>query len=74
MNTKNICKNFEKNGFVVLPNFLSKSQVKNVFFQLNQLIDIPLKSINTSQKKKLTLDEKYLLLKKVLLNYFQKKS
>ena len=64
MNTKNICKNFEKNGFVVLPNFLSKSQVKNVFFQINQLIDIPLKSINTSQKKKLTLDEKYLLLKK----------
>jgi len=64
MNTKNICKNFKKNGFVVLRDFISKPQLKKIFFQLNQLIDIPLGSINTSQKKGLTLDEKYLLLKK----------
>lgn len=64
MNTKNICKNFKKNGFVVLRDFISKPQLKKIFFQLNQLIDIPLGSINTSPKKGLTLDEKYLLLKK----------
>ena len=63
MNTKDICKNFKKNGFVVLRNFLSKPQLKKIFFQLNQLIDVPLESINTSSKKNLTLDEKYLLLK-----------
>ena len=38
MNTKDICKNFKKNGFVVLRNFLSKSELKKIFFQLNQLI------------------------------------
>ena len=64
MNTKDITKNFKKNGFVVLRNFLSKPQLKKIFFQLNQLIDVPLESINTPSKKKLTLDEKYLLLKK----------
>jgi len=64
MNIKNICKNFEKNGFAVLPKFLSKSQIKKIFSQLNHLIDIPLDSIDTSLKKKLTLDEKYLYLKK----------
>ena len=68
MNTKDICKNFKKNGFVVLPNFLSKTQLKKIFFQLNQLIDVPLESINTSSKRNLTLDEKYLLLKKKILN------
>ena len=64
MNIKNICKNFEKDGFVVLPKFLSKSQIKKIFSQLNQLIDVSLDSIDTSLKKKLTLDEKYLYLKK----------
>ncbi len=64
MNTKTICKNFEKNGFVVLPNFLSKTQIKKIFFQLNQLIDVSLDTIDPSLKTKLNLDEKYLFLKK----------
>jgi len=64
MNIKNICKNFEKNGFVVIPKFLSKAKIKVIFSQLNELIDIPINSINPSLKKKLTLDEKYLYLHK----------
>ncbi len=64
MNIKNICKNFNKNGYVVIPNFLSKSQVRKIFFQLNQLINVPLDSIDTSLKKKMNLDEKYLYLRK----------
>ena len=68
MNIKNICKNFKKNGFVVLPKFLSKSQIEKIFSQLNQLIDVSLDSIDTSLKKKLTLDEKYLYLKKRIQN------
>ena len=31
MNIKNICKNFKKNGFVVLPKFLSKSHTCGSF-------------------------------------------
>ncbi len=64
MNIKNICKNFEKNGFVVIPKFLSKSKIKIIFAQLNELINIPINSINPGLKKKLTLDEKYLFLQK----------
>ena len=64
MNTKTICKNFEKYGFVVLRNFLSKTQIKKIFFQLNQLIDVSLDTIDPSLKTKLNLDEKYLFLRK----------
>ena len=62
MNIKNICKNFKKNGFVVIPKFLSKAEIKIIFSQLNELIDVPIKSIKPSLKKKLTLDKKYLFL------------
>jgi ectoine hydroxylase-related dioxygenase (phytanoyl-CoA dioxygenase family) len=64
MNIKNICKNFKKNGFVVIPKFLSKAEIKIIFSQLNELIDVPIKSIKPSLKKKLTLDKKYLFLHK----------
>ena len=62
MNIKDICKNFEKDGFVVLPKFLEKSKIKIIFSQLNDLINISLDSINPNLKKNLTLDEKYLFL------------
>ena len=60
MHIKNICKNFEKDGFVVVPKFLDKSRIKEIFSQLNELINVPINSIDPSLKKKLTLDEKYL--------------
>ena len=43
---------------------MGKSTIKKVFSQLHELIDVPIKSIAPHLKKKLTLDEKYLLLKK----------
>tara|TARA_Y100000590_G_C15704059_1_gene1007903 strand:- start:68 stop:862 length:795 start_codon:yes stop_codon:yes gene_type:complete len=64
MNIKNICKNFEKNGFVVVKNFLKKSEIKKVFTQLNDLINVPISTIDPSLTDKLSLDEKYILLKK----------
>ena len=64
MHIKNICKNFEQDGFVVVPKFLDKSKIKKIFSQLNELINVPINSIDPSLKKKLTLDEKYLFLKK----------
>ena len=62
MNIKDICKNFEKDGFVVLPKFLEKTKIKIIFSQLNDLINIPLDSINSNLKKNSTLDKKYLFL------------
>tara|TARA_B100000686_G_C16787026_1_gene975921 strand:- start:288 stop:1082 length:795 start_codon:yes stop_codon:yes gene_type:complete len=64
MDIKNICKNFEKNGFAVVPKFLAKSKIKKIFYQLNELINVPINSVNPKLVKKLTLDEKYLFLKK----------
>ncbi len=64
MNIKNICKNFEEDGFVILRNFLKKSEIKTIFFQLNELINIPLDTINPNFKNNLTLNEKYLFLQK----------
>ena len=64
MNIENICKNFKKDGFVILPKFLSKTQIKIIFSQLNELINVSLDSIDPTLKKKLTLDEKYLFLQK----------
>ncbi len=64
MNLKNICKNFERDGYAVLPKFLEKSKIKNIFNQLNDLINIPVQTINPNTNKNLTLDEKYLYLQK----------
>ena len=69
--TKGLTKNFitksgysKKDGFVVIPNFLDKSKLNKIFSQLNELIDVPINSINTKIRRKLTLDEKYLFLQK----------
>ena len=68
MNLKNICKNFERDGYAVLPKFLSKPQIRLIFSQLNELINIPIDTINPNLKKKLSLDEKYLFLQKKIRN------
>ena len=64
---KNICKKFERDGYAVLPKFLDKSKIKNIFSQLNDLINVPIQTINPSAKNSLTLDEKYLYLQKKLI-------
>tara|TARA_Y100000590_G_scaffold13002_1_gene15799 strand:- start:4032 stop:4826 length:795 start_codon:yes stop_codon:yes gene_type:complete len=64
MHIKDISKKFKKDGFVVIPNFLDKSKLNKIFSQLNELIDVPINSINTKIRRKLTLDEKYLFLQK----------
>ena len=54
MNLKSVCKNFERDGYAVLPKFLSKPQIKLIFSQLNELINIPINAISPNLKKKLT--------------------
>lgn len=64
MNTKKILQKFNQNGYVIIPKFLDKANIKEIFFQLNQLIDVPIKNSFKNNNTKKSLDEKYLLLKK----------
>lgn len=58
MNLDIINSKFKKDGYVVVKNFLTKTQVKKVFYQLNEMIDVCL----GKSDKKSTLEQKYLYL------------
>ena len=64
MNNQSLIKKFNENGYVILPKFLSKKEIKNIYFQLEQLINISLEKYPRKSKIK-TLDEKYIYLKKI---------
>ena len=66
MNNKNL-KKFEKNGYLILKNFISKKEINKIFKELHSLIDVCLENSNLKKFKKLrNIDEKYsLLLKKI---------
>lgn len=64
MNNQSIINKFNKNGYVILPKFLSGKDIKNIYFQLEQLINISLEKYPRKSKIK-TLDEKYIYLKKI---------
>lgn len=53
---------FKENGYIIIKKFLSKKEIKNIFSQLNNMINISLADI--SKKKFNNLDEKYLFLLK----------
>ena len=64
MNKKELLKNFNKNGYIIIPKFLEKKNIRKIFFQLNELINVPLSISVKNYNKKINLDEKYLMLKK----------
>jgi len=64
MSKKNLAKNFEKSGYLIIKNFLSKKEMDHIFSQLENLIDVSLEALNLNVKKIKSLDEKYLLLLK----------
>ena len=39
MNKKELLKNFNKNGYIIIPKFLEKKNIRKIFFQLNELIN-----------------------------------
>ena len=70
LNKKDINK-FHENGFVIIKNFLKKKEINKIFFQMEEMIDIPIKNI--SKKKFKSFDEKYLYLlkkNKILKSHF----
>ena len=63
MHKKKLYKEFWDNGYLIIKNFISKKDIKLIYNQINDLADISLGS-NKKLKKKISLDEKYLTLKK----------
>ena len=57
LNKKDINK-FHENGFVIIKKFLKKKEINKIFFQMEEMIDIPIKNI--SKKKFKSFNEKYL--------------
>ena len=63
MNKKKLYKQFWDNGYLILKNFISKKDIKSIYNQIDDLANISLNS-KKKLKKNLSLDEKYLKLKK----------
>ena len=51
LNKKDINK-FHENGFVIIKNFLKK-EINKIFFQMEEMIDIPIKNISKKNLKAL---------------------
>ena len=64
MNNKNL-NEFDKKGFVIVKNLFSKSEIKLIYSQLEQMIDTIIDYNGLPINKKITLDNKYLLLQKI---------
>ena len=64
MNNKNL-NEFNKKGFVIVKNLFSKSEIKLIYSQLEQMIDTIIDYNRLPINKKISLDHKYLLLKSI---------
>ncbi len=64
MSERKILKDFKENGYIIIRNFLSKKEISLIFSQLEDLIDISLRSMKFNPKSFKSLDEKYLMLLK----------
>jgi len=61
LNKKDINK-FHRDGFIIIKNFLTKKEIKKIFTQMDEMINIPISIL--SKKKFKNFDEKYLYLLK----------
>ena len=64
MNNKHL-KEFNKKGFTIFKNLISKSEINLIYSQLEHMIDTTAKYNKASTKKKVTFDNKYLMLQKI---------
>ncbi len=57
---KNITSEFKKNGYVIIPNFISKKKISKIFRELHQVINVCLESSRLNKHIKLKdIDKKY---------------
>ena len=64
MTAKKLYRKFWENGYVVIPNFLTKKEINKIFFQLNDIINQSLQGQTEKILKLNNIDQKYLYLKK----------
>jgi hypothetical protein len=60
MISKKDIKNLNKNGFIVIKNFIKKKNINNIFQQLDEILTFILKKNKIYVSKDTSLDEKYL--------------
>ncbi len=62
---------FNEYGYIIIKKFLKQKEIKRIFNQMDEMIDIPIKSLSEKQFK--TFDQKYLFLlrkNKILKSHF----
>ena len=64
MITKKHIKEFNDKGFIVVRKLITKKEIKKVFSQMNEILGNILDYNNIKFSSKLSLDQKYFLLKK----------
>lgn len=64
MKNKQLLDRFNKDGYLIIKNFLSNKEILSIFSQLEDLIDISLNSLKLKKDKFASFDEKYLTLLK----------
>ena len=64
MITKSKINEFKKNGFIIVKNFVEKKEINKVFNQMNVVLDTIFSFNKIKFDRKMSLDEKYFLLKK----------
>ena len=55
---------FNKNGFIIIKNFVKKKEIKKIFDQMDNVLNTIFKFNKIKFNKKMSIDEKYFLLKK----------
>jgi ectoine hydroxylase-related dioxygenase (phytanoyl-CoA dioxygenase family) len=55
---------FNKNGFIIIKNFVKKREIKKIFDQMDSVLNTIFKFNKIKFNKKMSIDEKYFLLKK----------
>ena len=68
MLTRKHIKEFHDNGFVVVRKFLRKKDINNILSQMDDVLSTILKYNKIKYSKKLSVDDKYFLLKKKKTN------
>ena len=64
MITKKHIKEFHNNGFIVVRKVIRKKDIKNILSQMDDVLSTILKYNKIKYSKKLSLEDKYFLLKK----------
>ena len=63
MDTKKLYQKFWKNGYVIIPNFLKKNEINQIFLQLNDLINIAIGEKKNKLSNLNIINKRYLYLK-----------